>query len=147
MLDIIAPCLALGQAIGRWGNFINIEAYGTETTSFFRMGIIENGIYKEVIPSFLYESIADFIIFIILLIIGKKRQKSGERTFLYLTTYSFVRFFTEETRIDSLMLNNIRISQMLSAVVFVVSCSILTYLQLKGRKFTKNSRKWHTKNW
>lgn len=137
MIDIIVPCLALGQAIGRWGNFINIEAYGAETNSLFRMGIIENGIYKEVMPSFLYESIADFIIFIILLIIGKKRQKTGERTFLYLTTYSFVRFFTEGTRIDSLMLNNIRISQMLSIMVFVVSCSILIYIQLKSRKITK----------
>lgn len=141
MLDQIAPALALSQAIGRWGNFINIEAYGTETTNLFRMGISENGIYKEVHPAFLYESIADFIIFLILLKIGKKRQKSGERTIIYLMLYSFVRFFVEGIRIDSLMLNNIRISQILSLSIFVVTCSMLIYNLIKNRKPAKNSQK------
>lgn len=139
VLDQIVPVLALSQAIGRWGNFINIEAYGTETTNLFRMGIIENGIYKEVHPTFLYESIANVIIFIILLKIGKKRQKSGERTLIYLMLYSFVRFFVEGIRIDSLMLNNIKISQILSLSIFVVSCSMLTYNLIKNSKTAKNS--------
>ena len=55
------PTLALGQAIGRWGNFINIEAYGTETTLPWRMGIYELGKYVEVHPIFLYESIIKII--------------------------------------------------------------------------------------
>lgn len=134
LLDQIAPVLALGQSIGRWGNFINIEAYGVETTSIFRMGIIENGIYKEVHPTFLYESVADFIIFIILIILGRIRQKNGERTCIYLILYSFVRFFIEGMRIDSLMLNNIRISQMVSLILFVVSCFILVYNNTKTKK-------------
>lgn len=137
LLDQIAPCLALGQAIGRWGNFINVEAYGSETNSLFRMGIFENGIYKEVHPTFLYESIADFIIFIILIILSKKRQKTEERTLIYLILYSFVRFFIEGIRIDSLMLNNIRISQMLSLIIFVISCSILIYNNKKNKKMSK----------
>lgn len=137
-LDPIVPVLSLSQAIGRWGNFINIEAYGTETTNLFRMGIIENGIYKEVHPAFLYESAADFIIFIILQKIGKKRQKAGERTLIYLILYSFVRFFVEGIRIDSLMLNNIRISQILSLLIFVATCSILVYNLTKTTKLAKN---------
>lgn len=147
VLDQIAPCLALGQAIGRWGNFINIEAYGTETNNIFRMGIIENGVYEEVHPTFLYESIADLIIFIILILIGKNRQKNGERTLLYLIMYSFVRFFIEGIRIDSLMLKNIRISQIVSLSIFVVSCCILIYKHRKTRKLAKICKKWRTKNW
>lgn len=139
VLDQIVPVLALSQAIGRWGNFINIEAYGTETTNLFRMGIIENGIYKEVHPAFLYESISNFIIFVILQKIGKKRQRSGKRTLIYLMLYSFVRFFVEGIRIDSLMLNNIKISQLLSLSIFVASCSMLTYNHIKNSKKAKNS--------
>ena len=58
IFDYVVPYLALGQAIGRWGNFFNVEAYGGITSHFLRMGIIENGIYMEVHPTFLYESIA-----------------------------------------------------------------------------------------
>ena len=147
LLDQIVPVLALSQGIGRWGNFFNIEAYGTETNNIFRMGIIEEGIYKEVHPTFLYESITDFIIFVILIILNKKRQKTGETTLVYLILYSFVRFFIEGIRIDSLMLYNIRISQLLSLLIFVVSCNILTYKVIKRHKSVKNIRNWHTKNW
>ena len=147
MLDQLVPVLALSQAIGRWGNFFNIEAYGSITNSFFRMGVIENGTYIEVHPTFLYESIANLIIFAILLTINKKRQKTGETTLLYLILYSFVRFFIEGIRIDSLMFYNIRISQLLSLLIFVVSCSILLYKLIKYRKTTENTEKWHTKNW
>lgn len=141
LLDQIVPVLALSQAIGRWGNFFNIEAYGTETNNIFRMGIIENGIYKEVHPAFLYESFANLIIFVILIIINKKRQKTGEATLIYLILYSFVRFFIEGIRIDSLMFYNIRISQLLSLMIFVVSCSILIYKVIKCNKINKKIKK------
>ena len=141
LLDQIVPVLALSQGIGRWGNFFNIEAYGIETNSILRMRIMENGIYKEVIPTFLYESIADLIIFVILMILNKKRQKTGETTLVYLILYSFVRFFIEEIRIDSLMLYNIKISQLLSLLIFAVSCSILSYKTVKCRKIIKNIKK------
>ena len=146
MLDYIVPVLALGQAIGRWGNFFNIEAHGTETNSIFRMGIIENGTYMEVHPTFLYESIITFFLAILLLNIkdsekikkdSKKqliRKYPGQVTFIYLIVYSFARFFIEGIRTDSLMLFNFRISQILSMAIFVVSCLILTYKELKHKK-------------
>ena len=82
LLDYLVPCLALGQAIGRWGNFVNVEAYGTKTDNFFRMGILENGKYIEVHPTFLYESISTFIIFIILMFMTKRRKFAGELTYI-----------------------------------------------------------------
>lgn len=88
LTDYIVPCLALGQAIGRWGNFFNIEAYGAETTNFFRMGILENGIYKEVHPTFLYESAITFTLAIFLLILQNKR-KFLRRNYIYLLNNIF----------------------------------------------------------
>ena len=88
LLDFIAPILALGQAVGRWGNFFNVEAYGTQTTNLFRMGILENGIYKEVHPTFLYESTVTILLFIILLFLQKKR-KFKRRNYIYLFNYLF----------------------------------------------------------
>lgn len=138
LLDYISPCLALAQCIGRWGNFINIEAYGKDTNLLWRMGIIENGIYKEVHPAFLYEAISTFLIFIILMILQNKRKFRGQITYIYLILYSFARFFIENIRIDSLMLFNFRISQILSIIIFVVFCSIIIY---KVRTTRKNSQK------
>lgn len=121
VLDYVVPYVAMGQAIGRWGNFINVEAYGTETSNFIRMGIIENDIYKEVHPTFLYESIVTFFLFIFLFNIRNKRKYSGQLTYIYLATYSIARFFIEGLRIDSLMLGNIRVSQLVSLIIFIFS--------------------------
>ena len=136
LLDFVVPAIALGQAIGRWGNFTNIEAYGTVTTLPWRMGIIESGLYKEVHPTFLYEFIATLILFILLTILQKKRKFKGEITYIYLIGYSFVRFFIEGIRADSLMLFNVRVSQILSAIIFVVFCSILLFYVEKRKKNT-----------
>lgn len=121
VLDYVVPYVAMGQAIGRWGNFINIEAYGTETSNFIRMGIIENNIYKEVHPTFLYESIVTFFLFIFLFNIRNKRKYSGQLTYIYLAIYSIARFFIEGLRTDSLMLGNIRVSQLVSLIIFIFS--------------------------
>ena len=88
------------------------------------MGIYEAGKYIEVHPTFLYESIVAFILFIVLSIISKKRKYKGQITLIYLLFYSFFRFFIEGLRVDSLMIGNIRISQVLSLVIFVI-CLIL----------------------
>ena len=82
------------------------------------MGIMEAGKYIEVHPTFLYESIATFIIFMFL--ITRKRKFSGEICYLYIILYSFERMLVEGLRTDSLMLGNFRISQVLSVVLFVV---------------------------
>lgn len=125
MLDFAVPCLALGQCIGRWGNFFNCEAHGTITNSFFRMGIIEDGIYKEVHPTFLYESICTLSIFIILTIIQNRRKFKGEVVYIYLALYSFIRIFIEGLRTDSLMLFNLKVSQILSIILFIFSIIML----------------------
>lgn len=140
MLDYIAPFLPLGQAMGRWGNFFNMEAHGTEATNIFRMGIIENGIYTEVHPTFLYESVCTLIIFIILMNIRNKRKYSGEITYIYLSLYAFVRFFIEGLRTDSLMIGNLRVSQILSAIVFVTFTSIIFYKKFNLKKENKNEK-------
>ncbi len=111
LLDYIVPFLALGQAIGRWGNFINVEAYGTSSNLPWKMGIqVENEI-QYVHPTFLYESIATFIIFIILSKISQKRAYTGQITYYYIVMYTFIRAIIENLRIDSLMIYNFRISR------------------------------------
>ena len=116
--DSCAPSLALGQAIGRWGNYINQEAYGISTN--LPWGIIIDGI--KVHPTFLYESIGDFLIFVYLIWYRKNKPRvSGEVFLLYLILYSVIRFFIEGLRTDSLMMGPIRIAQLISIVSIVVS--------------------------
>lgn len=93
------------------------------------MGIYENAKYIEVHPTFLYESIATISIFIILMVLSKKRKFKGQITITYLITYSFARMIIEGLRTDSLMLGNIRISQLLSIIIFVIS--LIIYMKNK----------------
>jgi phosphatidylglycerol:prolipoprotein diacylglycerol transferase len=120
LADYLIPYLALGQSIGRWGNFFNQEAYGNKTSSLFRMGLHTEVGYIEVHPVFLYESIATFLIFIILRILQKKRKFKGQILYLYFILYGLVRMFLEGLRVDSLWLGSFRISQILSGVFFVI---------------------------
>ena len=121
VLDYCVPFLALGQAIGRWGNFFNREAYGSPTNSFFRMELLQrNGEYISVHPTFLYESIGLIIIFIILMKL--KRKFSGEVVAVYFGLYGILRSLVEWLRADSLMLGNIKVSLLLS--IILVICSI-----------------------
>lgn len=126
LADIIAPSLILGQAIGRWGNYINKEAYGTPTD--LPWAITVDGV--NVHPTFLYESIWNFIVFMFLMNYKKKKKNNGEVFFLYLILYSIGRFFVEGLRIDSLMLGPFRVAQLLSLVLI----GIFTYLLIKYRK-------------
>lgn len=120
MLDFLVINLPLAQSIGRWGNFFNIEAYGRETNNILRMGIIENGVYKEVHPTFLYESICTFIIFLILNRMKEKRKYRGQMVYWYLLLYSIIRYIIEGLRVDSLMMYNFRVSQIFSVVMFAI---------------------------
>lgn len=125
--DACAPSLILGQAIGRWGNFINQEAYGTPTD--LPWGIVIDGV--KVHPTFLYESLGNFMVFLFLLWYRRNKIKvSGEVFLLYLILYSIVRFFVEGLRTDSLMLGSIRIAQLIS----ILSVFIAIYYLLKRRK-------------
>ena len=113
-----------GQAIGRWGNFVNIEAYGSQTQLPWRMGVYEFGEYVEVHPTFLYESIATFALFIVLMILQKKREFSGQITYIYFIGYGLARAIIEGLRTDSLMLGNIRISQLVSLILLIIATSL-----------------------
>ena len=124
----------LGQAIGRWGNFINQEAHGTETT--LPWAVIIDG--KKYHPTFLYESIGNFLIFIFLMIYMRKYQKKkGEIILLYAILYGIVRFFVEGLRTDSLMFLGFRVSQVLSLVGVIVG-TILFFLNRKYGKDINN---------
>lgn len=131
--DMCVPYLSLGQSIGRWGNFFNIEAHGTETNNLFRMGIIENGKYIEVHPTFLYESVCTFILFFILLYISRYKKYDGQLTLIYLFFYSGIRMIIEGLRTDSLMLGNIRISQLISIIIFCITLLILICIKTKNK--------------
>ena len=143
LLDLFVPYLALGQSIGRWGNFINGEAHGSITNSIFRMGIVENGIYMEVHPTFLYESICTLTLFFILTYLKNNRRYSGQLTITYLFFYSIIRAVIEGLRTDSLMMGNIRISQLLSILLLIGIIGYKLYFLIKNKrkKFYKNSLK------
>lgn len=137
-VDIFAPGLILGQAIGRWGNFINQEAYGYETDLPWAMYI--DGAYRH--PTFLYESLWNFSVFLFLLWLRKKpKLVSGDIFLAYSGLYSLGRFFIEGLRTDSLMLGNIRVAQLVSAVAIFLSV-ILIYSnhrkQRENEEFTDN---------
>ncbi len=103
-VDIATPSIILGQAIGRWGNFINQEAHGGPTD--LPWGIMVDGI--KVHPTFLYESVGNLIIFAFLMFMRKKKRFDGQLFAYYLICYSVIRFFIEGLRTDSLYLGEIR---------------------------------------
>ena len=138
VLDYLAPYLALGQCIGRWGNFFNGEAHGTETDCFLRMGIVEDGKYIQVHPTFLYESICTLLIFIFLFVRRNKRRYNGELTYWYFFLYGIARAIIEGFRTDSLMLGPLRVSQILSIALSAVFGSLLLYKGIKLKNSKKN---------
>ncbi|WP_026694482.1 prolipoprotein diacylglyceryl transferase [Peribacillus kribbensis] len=143
--DIAAPSLILGQAIGRWGNFINQEAHGREVGRSFLESLhlpdfivnqmYINGAYYH--PTFLYESLWDFVGFIILLSLRRANLRRGELFLTYVIWYSIGRYFIEGMRTDSLMLtHSLRMAQVLSLSLIVIALAIILY-----RRFTKQSVK------
>ena len=149
-LDLLMPSVILGQAIGRWGNFFNNEAFGIPTNLPWKVFIplsnrpIIFANYQFFHPTFLYESLWNLLIFILLLYIFNKQNKDnsilpGLITCLYLITYSFGRFWIEGLRIDSLCLGGyppyceggLRIAQFIS--IFLFSSGLIWLYFLKFR--------------
>ena len=133
MLDLGGLGLLIGQAFGRWGNFMNREAYGAETDIFCRMGLTDkaSGLTKYVHPTFLYESLWNVLGLILLHIFSKKfeRKFDGQFFLMYLAWYGFGRMFIEGLRTDSLYLfANIRVSQLLAAVSCAAAVTALVVL-------------------
>lgn len=140
LCDIFAYAVILGQAVGRWGNFFNSEAFGKPTESFLKLYIpiyrrpLEYMQYDYFHPTFLYESIADVLIFLLLFFVVRKsaKNKSGLVFFAYLILYSIARIFIETIRIDSaLTIDGIPIALMTSAVICLVSSISIAMLKSK----------------
>ncbi len=126
LLDIVIPSVSLGQAIGRWGNYINQEAYGGPTN--LPWGIVVNG--QKVHPTFLYESIMDILIFIFLIWFRKnKKTTQGQVLSLYMILYSAARFFVEGLRTDSLMFMGMRVAQLVSLSAIIAGIAMWVYLK------------------
>ncbi|MCQ1528139.1 prolipoprotein diacylglyceryl transferase [Lutispora saccharofermentans] len=125
--DIVAPSIALGQAIGRWGNFINGEAYGGPTD--LPWGIMVDGV--KVHPAFLYESIWDLGLFIFLIIYRRNKKFNGEIFLLYAIIYSAGRFWIEGLRTDSLMFMGMRTAQLIS--IAIIAFGLVLYFIMRRR--------------
>jgi len=141
LADIAAPSIIMGQAIGRWGNFINQEAHGGEVSRSFLESLhlpdwlinqmyIDGSYYH---PTFLYESLWNLLGFIILLAMRRLNPRRGELFIFYVIWYSIGRFFIEGMRTDSLMLtDSIRIAQLIGVVLIVLMLAIFFYRRKTG---------------
>ena len=131
-VDLFMPSIALGQAIGRWGNYFNQEAYGRETT--LPWGMLVNG--KFVHPTFLYESIWCLLLclFLVWLTDSGRQKFKGQILCLYLILYSMERFFVEGLRTDSLMIGPLRQAQVLSLVLIALGAGLYAYFSKHNAK-------------
>lgn len=135
LFDIASVSLLIGQAVGRWGNFVNAEAHGYETETFFKMGIWSDTLGKFIYyhPTFLYESVWNFAGVILLHCLSKKKKVDGQIFFLYILWYGLGRFFIERLRTDSLMLGMFRISQIVALISVITGGIVSVLLYIKGR--------------
>ncbi len=125
MADAVVPGFALAQAIGRWGNYFNSEAHGGSTD--LPWGIMVNGI--KVHPTFLYESLWCFLLFLFLIWFDKKPRFAGQIACLYGILYSVERFFVEALRTDSLMFGPFKQAQLISLTIIIICTLYYFYLR------------------
>lgn len=136
-LDVAAPSVMVAQAIGRWGNFFNQEAYGASVThldylpAFIRKQMYIDGSYRT--PTFLYESLWNLLGFVLICVLRRRKRllKQGEITLFYLIWYGAGRFVIEGMRTDSLMLSGLRVSQWLSALLIFLALVLGIYRRRK----------------
>ena len=143
MFDLASIGFLIGQGIGRWGNFINQEAFGGPTGSNF-WGMTSENVVLEFTqkgynpnalahPCFLYESIWCIVGFFVLHKLSKKRNFNGEIALMYCVWYGFGRAFNELLRTDSLMIGNIRVSAVLSAAICIGAAFLIVYIRNKQK--------------
>ncbi|MDT2387576.1 MULTISPECIES: prolipoprotein diacylglyceryl transferase [Enterococcus] len=136
--DVVAPSIVIGQIIGRWGNFMNQEAYGNIVSRSFLQSLrlpdfiinqmFIDGAYRQ--PTFLYESLWNVGVLIILILLSRKKKFTGQIFLTYIMLYSVGRFWIEGLRTDSLMLTpNLRVAQILSVILLVVSTCTYVYFK------------------
>ncbi len=145
LADTAAPSLILGQVLGRWGNFFNREAFGGYTDSMFALRYLKEQVgyiapsvmehlvkvnevwYVQVHPTFLYESLWNLGIFIILMILKYHKKFNGQIFGVYLFGYACGRVWIEGLRTDQLKIGNFAVSQLLSAFIIFVAITLLIY--------------------
>ena len=150
MMDAAAPAVMIGQILGRWGNFFNGEAYGSEVLGGilypFRMGLIPNIESRTVMhyfhPTFFYESLWNLVGFILIHCLYKKKKFDGQVVLMYITWYGFGRMFIEGLRTDSLYVGVFRISQVIGFLCFVVGSILLIVNLMKARRATLTQREY-----
>ncbi|GEK33456.1 prolipoprotein diacylglyceryl transferase [Kurthia sibirica] len=143
--DVLAPSILIGQIIGRWGNFMNQEAYGGVVERSFLENlyipdwIIEQmnvaGFYHH--PTFLYESLWNIIGLVLLLVLRKVNLHRGELFLIYIMWYSFGRYFVESMREDSLYIGPLRTAQMVSLIALIAAAAIFIYRRYKVKPVIK----------
>lgn len=156
LMDMAGPGVMIAQALGRWGNFVNGEAFGGEIDAshplyFLRMGVISNTSHSKfdtwdmvyVHPTFLYESLWNVLGFVVINLFYKKKKFNGQIACMYLAWYGFGRFFIEALRTDSLMVKgtDIRISLVVGAACFFVFGGLLIAGLIYSRKFKDQNAK------
>lgn len=129
MMDVVSLGLLIGQLVGRWGNFMNREAFGAPTDSFLRMGLYNTatGAVEYYHPTFLYESLWNFVGFLLLHFLSKKRKYDGQVALGYVAWYGLGRAFIEGLRMDSLYWGPFRVSQVLAGVSCVAAVAVLLW--------------------
>lgn len=136
MADIIVPSLALGQCMGRWGNFFNQEAYGNLVTNkalqFFPYAVFIDEQQAWFQATFFYESLFNLLLFFLLFYLIRHRKFSGQVMSIYLIGYGIARFFIEGLRSDSLyLLGVIRVSQLVSILMIIIG--LIIYIKQKRK--------------
>ena len=144
VMDMVAPGVMIAQAVGRWGNFCNGEAFGyavpeSSPLYFLRMGIVSDYApppMQYYHPTFLYESLWNLVGFVLITVLYRKKKFNGQVVLSYLAWYGFGRMFIEGLRTDSLYVGTLRISQVVGLVCFVVGAGLLVagfILKHKGK--------------
>ena len=168
LLDVVAPCFLIGQCIGRWGNFFNQEAFGCNTDSLFGMsgGRIQEWITDQypsttyfanfgttldasqpVHPCFLYESLWCLLGFVLLAIFAKKiRRYDGQIFLIYICWYGAERAVVESLRTDSLVIGNVRVSQILAITCVVISIILQIAIGTKVKRMGVDYRMYKDTN-
>lgn len=164
IFDILAPCCWIGQIIGRWGNFMNIEAYGSTTTLpwrmcspkiaselYFRKQVIDFETYEAILagevgvhPTFLYESLWNLAALIFVLCIFKKKKFDGQIFSTYLIWYGFGRMLIEGLRTDSLMIGSLRVSQLVGLTSCILGIALMIYFAMKAKRSAQASAENYT---
>ena len=127
VLDLVLMAFLIGQSIGRWGNFMNREAFGAATDSFLRMGLLNTvtGEVEYYHPTFLYESLWNAAGFVLLHCLSKKRKYDGQMALGYAAWYGLGRCMIEGLRVDSLYWGPLRVSQWLAGISCIAAVAIL----------------------